>query len=109
MFWNCLATLFERFDEIRSTRALVLGDEGDRCTLVARASRASYSVYVVFNVVRTHIIDHQYYVFYIETPSADTGGYHDVESPVFKVLNCELTVRLVHASMQNQAFIPNFQ
>jgi len=60
-------------------------------------------------MVGTDVIDHELDMLNVETPCTNTRRNQNILSFLLKVLDCELSVGLVHATMQHKTLIANVQ
>jgi hypothetical protein len=60
---------------------------------------------VVFNMIRANIIYHKLNVFNIESSSTDTCRYKNIPHSLFEILNCKLSVCLIHSTMKYKTFV----
>jgi hypothetical protein len=67
--------------------------------LITCTASSAHTVDVIFKVRRANIINNQLDVFNVKSSGANTSCNHYSSYFVFKVLNCELSVCLVHATM----------
>ena len=62
-------------------------------------------MHVVFQMTGTHIIDHELDVFDVESSGTNWRCNQNVSYFIFEVLYCELSIGLVHPSVQNETFV----
>lgn len=64
---------------------------------------------VVFDMVWTDIVDDKLNVLDVETPSANRRSDKNVPDFLFEILDRELSICLVHASVEHKALIANIK
>ena len=66
-------------------------------------------MHVVLNMVRAHIIHDKLNVLDVEASRTNTRRNKNILPSFLEVLNRELTICLIHASVQNDAIINDIQ
>jgi len=100
---------FKGFDQVTGKRALFWSDEGDSIAFVTSSASSSDAMDVIFKVVRADVVHNELDVLNVEASGTDTCSNQDVPDTVLEVLNRELTVGLIHATMKYEAFIANLE
>ena len=93
------------FDQIICNGAFVRSNKSHCVTLITSSASSPHSVNIVFEMVRTNIIDNKLDVFNVKTSSADTSCNQDVSYLIFKVLNRKFSICLVHPTVQYKSFV----
>ena len=66
-------------------------------------------MYIVFHMVWTNVVHHEFDVTNIEASCANTGCYHDISTSIFEVLDESLSVDLVLASVKHDDLMPHLE
>lgn len=56
-------------------------------------------------MIRAFKVYYEYDAFDVESTSTDACRYHDIPHSFFKVVDCELTIGMIHGSVQDEAVV----